>query len=420
MGADFKADVYLIPCYGQSLALNVAAGPSTLKYTDPLIYDITLQNTNIQDMCAGTAEGFRLAAEYYGIKIPEKFKIMSCLGGAGGTSVAELSKGTRYYEELMQCIKQAKSNCDKAGLSMCVPCFTWTQGEEDMRAGGTPENYGYGVYDPFTYKDRLIKLIEDFNEDVKEITGQTCDVVCISDQLASHTTFCRYPRIALQIGELAQDYDKMVLAKVMYDLDYVRERDSVKCCEVHAYARSYRNIGNMYGVAAFYVSVLNKKYECCRPLEYHIRDNIVQIRFETPFKPLVLDTELVRQQPDGNFGFQVYQVEELPGENGRIAKAVTQITKVQLCEDDMVEVVLDRKPCKGERLTYGVNGDYWQNIGGIRIVLTGGEGEDHCTKAGRLYGSRGCLRDSQPIQNNNQGAVFTRLYNWCTIFEILF
>ena len=53
---------------------------------------------------------------------------------------------------------------------------------------------------------------------IKEITGQEQDVICISYQTACHTSYARYPRIALQQLDLANEYDKMVLAKVMYGL----------------------------------------------------------------------------------------------------------------------------------------------------------------------------------------------------------
>jgi hypothetical protein len=70
-------------------------------------------------------------------------------------------------------------------------------------------------------------------------------------------------------------------------------------------------------------------------------------------------------------------------------------------------------------LTYGINGDYWENIAGTKVVVTG-EVDDGTPKSGWLHGARGCLRDSQRIKNNNPGAVFTNLYNWCEIFEIQF
>ena len=138
--SDISADVYMIPCYGQSLSVNTSAGPSTFQYTEPLAYDIHLNNNNVQDMCAGTAEAFRMMAEEYNVELPENFKIISCTGGTGGKSIQQLSKGSAYYNNVINAIKTAKANCDAAGLTMIVPCFTWTQGEEDMRAGGIADN----------------------------------------------------------------------------------------------------------------------------------------------------------------------------------------------------------------------------------------------------------------------------------------
>jgi len=414
--ADFKADVYMIPCYGQSLAINTSAGTSTFTYTEPLAYDVNLKNSNVQDMCAGTAEAFRIMADYYGISIPENFKVIVCADGGGGKSVSQLSKGTSYYTSLINHVKTAKASCDAKGLKMIVPCFTWTQGEEEMRCGGTTSNYGYGNWNPHTYKDRLKELIESLNADIKAITGQTEDVLCISYQLTAHTSYSRYPRIAFQLEELAEEYDKMILAKVMYDLEYVTEGTS----QVHAYARSYRNIGNLYGIAAFRACVLNERKRWCYPINYTIRGNKVIIQFDTPFRPLALDTELINQLPDGNYGFNVYNVDEQNGAAGSIAEAETRVTNVQLRGDDTVEITLSRTPVEGETLTYGVNGDYWQNVAGSKAVLTGGEGPDGYSKAGWQYGARGCLRDSQPFKNNYGGAVFHNLYNWCVLFEIPF
>ncbi|MBR6709780.1 MAG: hypothetical protein IKL84_08920 [Clostridia bacterium] len=412
----------MIPCYGQSLAKNVSAGPSTFSALDPLSYDTKLRNNNIQDMCAGTAEGFRLAAEYYGVELPENFKIVSCAEGGGGKSVLQLSKGSTYYDNVINSVKAAKVACDAKGLTMIVPCFTWTQGEEDMRAGGSPASYGRRQYDPYTYKDRLKKLIDDLNADIKAITGQTTDILCISYQVASHTTYSRYPRIAMQQQELAMDDERVIMAKIMYDVDYVTELSSskTKYSQVHAPAATYRNMGNMYGIAAFRACVLQEKVEWVHPLTYRVNGNQISIKFEVPHKPLQLDDVLVNNLPDGNYGFQIYRIDEQIGDKGSIELGETKITKVELVGDDTVVLTLNQAPLPGETLTYGINGDYWQNINGTPTVLSGGEGEDRITKSGKQYGSRGCLRDSQPLKNQNEGAVYQNLYNWCAIFEIPF
>jgi len=414
-----QADVYMIPCYGQSLSVNGGGGPSTFGYTEPLMHDVGLNNTNIQDMCAGTAEGFRLMAKHCGFELPESFKIIGCRGGTGGVSVKQLSKGSKYYSNVINSVKEAKASCDRAGLRMIVPCFTWTQGEEDMRAGGRPADYGEGEFDPFTYKQRLKRLIDDFNVDIKEITGQTEDVLCISYQVASHNVYARYPRIALQQQELALEDDRVILAKMMYDLDYVTEGKDLKT-QVHAPAASYRYMGNMYGIAAFRACVLREKVSFFHPIEHRVEGDRIYIRFEVPCKPLQLDTLSVNPLPDGNYGFQIYRVNELSGNNGSIARGETEIKRVELVGEDTLLLTLSGPPIKGERLTYGINGDYWQNVSGTRTLLEGGEGEDGILKSGRMYGARGCLRDSQPYKNPNSGAVYRDMYNWCAIFEISF
>lgn len=408
--------VYMIPCYGQSLSVNTSAGASTFTETEPLSYDIALNNVNIQDMCAGTAEGFRIAAQYYGIQLPKTFKIIGCTGGEGGMSVAELSKGTQYYDNVINFIRAAKVKCEEAGLTLTVPCFTWTQGEEDMRAGGIAANYGVGNYDPFAYKNRLKKLIDDFNADIKAITGQTADVLCVSYQVASHTSYARYPRIALQQQQLAMEDDRMILAKVMYDVDYATEGNY----QVHAPAATYRNMGNMYGVAIFRACVLQEKVEALHPTDFNVEGTEVYIKFNVPSGNLELDTTLINNLPDGNFGFQIYNVNEQNGKAGSISTATTIIEKVEIISRDIVKLTLNREPEPGETLTYGINGDYWQNISGSKTKMTGGEGADNITKSGRKHGARGCLRDSQPLKNLNTGVKYQNLYNWCVIFEYKF
>lgn len=413
---EFYADVYLIPCYGQSLSINTSAGASTFSYVEPLSHDVNLNNTNIQDMCAGTAEMFSIMADMTGHSLPENFKIMHCLGGTGGISVAALSKGSAYYNNVINSVWTAKATCDAQGLTLNVPAFTWTQGEEDMRAGGNPANYGSGNFDPFTYKNRLKQLIDDFNADIKSITGQQNDVLCVSYQAASHTTYCRYPRIALQQAELAIEDDRMIIAKSMYDIDYVTESNY----QVHAPARSYRNMGNLYGIAIWNACVMRKVQKGVYPIHHSVNGNQVLIKFNVPSKPLALDTTLINQLPDGNYGFCFYNVDEQNGASGSITKAGTTITNVALQGVDSVLLTLNRTPQSGERLTYAINGDYWQNIAGSLVVSTGGEGANGIMKSGWQYGSRGCLRDSQTVKNDNPGAVFKDLFNWCQIFEIKF
>ena len=403
--SNFLADVYGIPGYGQSLAINSSAGASTYLATEPLSYDKNLTNTNIQDMAAGVAEAFSLMAVEDGVSLPANFKIINTVNGGGGLSVSQLSKGSSYYTSLLNSVTTAKASCDNAGLTFNVPCFTWTQGEENMRAAGVATQYGTGTFDPLTYAAQLTQLVNDLNTDVKSITGQINDVLCISYQVASHNPYSRYPRIAMQQDLASQNDSRIKLAKVMYDLDYDLND------EVHAPARSYRNMGNMYGVAAWKATVMNQAYKNLRPISHVVNGTEVTITFDVPVSPLVLDTTLVNQLADGNYGFNILNVSgEDSGVSGTIAEATTRITNVSLSGTDKVVLTCSRTPVAGERITYAINGGGWEEIDGFDDNNNG--------TSGRIDGARGCLRDSQPIKNNNSGAFFTDLYNWSVIFEI--
>lgn len=388
-------DVYIIPQYGQSLALNQNAGTTTFSGTEPLSYNISLVNDNGKESVAGLAEAFQIAATEYGVTIPANFKIVGFATGNGGTGLTDLSKGTSWYNGVINNVQTAKNNCDTAGLTCIVPCFTWTQGEEDMRSGGVSSDYGIGRFDPFTYSDRLKQLVIDFNTDIKAITGQTEDIFCVSYQVATHHPYGRYPRIAIEQADLANEYSLMHIAKTMYNVDYSGDK-------VHAVARTYRYMGNMYGLAAFQTILNPVKHKHVKPISHVVNGAEITVTFDVPVKPLVFDTIQVTALADGNYGFDMLNVSETRDGNGTITESIstatTRINSVVLSGEDKVVLTLTRTPVAGERLTYAYNTE--------------------TTNTGRIDGSRGNLRDSQNISNNNTGATFNNLSNWCVIFEI--
>ena len=118
---EFDADVYMVPCVGQSLAINTGAGASSFSGTEPLSYNTSLTNTNLQDMNSGFCEAFRLAASHHHVNIPSTFKIITCVVGTGGTSINTFGKGTNHYTQVMNNIRTAWNACQNAGLRMIVP-----------------------------------------------------------------------------------------------------------------------------------------------------------------------------------------------------------------------------------------------------------------------------------------------------------
>ena len=105
---------------------------------------------------------------------------------------------------------------------------------------------------------------------------------------------------------------------------------------------------------------------------------------------------------------------------GIMVSASMMSPKVSAQPIDEITITFSRTPQEGEVLTYGVNGDYWVNIDGVSTSRADYEVDDGVTKSGNEHGSRGCVRDSAALVNNNGGAVYTNMFNWCRIFEYKF
>lgn len=398
--------IVLIPSYGQSLSIGTDGGASTFASTTavPEAYNISGVRNIVQDMNGGYVESFVEMAKQNNYSLPDNFKIMSCLGGEGGKSIIELSKGSVYYNNLITNIQTAKNTANSLNKSFSVPAFCWTQGEEDYRAGGNAASYGSGNYEAAKYAEKLIKLIDDLNTDIKAITGQKEDVKCIMYQTASHNPYGRYPRIAIEQLKATIIDKRILLAKTMYDVDY-NAADYV-----HAPNKTYRNMGNLYGIGLFEAIVKKEHRLPIYPVKSNVVGPVIYIQFHVPVKPLIFDESWVSPLLDGKKGFNLVNISNEYTTSATVAASATTITNVELINADTVKITMSGAPAAGTRLTYGVNGLGWDIVNGN--TSTG------IRRSGRTEGARGNLRDSQtyfnPVSN------YFNLYNWCPIFEIIF
>lgn len=83
-----------------------------------------------------------------------------------------LKKGSNAYANLLGAISTAKTEAEKRGWSVVVPAILFQHGEGDA----TNENYG----------TRIEQFIVDFNNDVKNVTGQQQDAVMYAMLKANH------------------------------------------------------------------------------------------------------------------------------------------------------------------------------------------------------------------------------------------
>ena len=394
--------IILVPSFGQSLAGGTDGGTSTFSAPIDIAFTTGNVNSNVQDMNGGYVEMFKEMANQNNYSLPTDFKFMTSVAYLGGTCITDLSKGTTTYNSLLSQVQTAKNTADSLGKSFSVPAFCWTQGEEDYRAGGTASNYGTGKYIATEYSAKLKQLVDDLNVDIKIITGQKEEVKCIMYQVASHNPYTRYPRIALEQLKASIEDDRIILAKTMYDVEY-NSADNV-----HAPNKTYRNMGNHYGISLF-DSVVKKEHRLpIYPIKWTLVGSVIYIQFHVPIKPLVFDEAWVSPLSDGNKGFNLYTVNNEYSTSATITPSATTITNVELISSDTVKLTLSGVPLTGTRLTYGVNGLGSDIINGSATGIR---------RSGRIEGARGNIRDSQtyfnPVSN------YFNLYNWCPIFEII-
>ena len=372
--------VICIPVYGQSLALGEEAEritdfDSLANYaygrivTQNLNHNFGYFDNNDLKLLAKKAiryqrRSFELSvykmAEILADNTGEDTLICIFPGGQGATAVANLSKGTRPYQEFMEDIETAYKTATDRGWNFRIPAVCWMQGESDIVD-----------YPKTNYKTILKKLWSDMNQDIRQITQQTDTIrfICYQPNPLSRAPYfkanqyiCQETAVPMAFVDLLSDNDYFWASGPTYPYRWVREI-------VHIDADGQQRIGALAARSALGLLRNTKRFRGFIPLETTIEGNDVIVNFNIPSPPIALDTLQVRKAQ--NYGFSV-----ITPQNKNIAKSSST-------KGDCVIINCTESPhnCK---VRYAVNGDYM--------------------KGGNLHGSRGNLRDSNG--------------NWCYQFDI--
>jgi len=150
---------------GSDYVKTLTSGPIDVSLSGSLINSVegdTFSDTN----GGGTSSNVETIATSFGQQlrafrgsIPADFYVVS-VHARGGETIQALAKGgsTARYEEITASVQNVKNICDTLRYNLIVhPIFLH---------GGTGDNVGT------TYKDKLLNLYTDFNDDIKGITGQ--------------------------------------------------------------------------------------------------------------------------------------------------------------------------------------------------------------------------------------------------------
>ena len=291
--------------------------------------------------------------------IPSDTALLVSAHGRNGNTIAQLSKGTLFYQNSITAITAAKAEAVRLGREYAVPYIDWIQGEAD------------NAMSEANYLSALIQLQADYEADIKAITGQTGSIPLLLSQISNWTAYNRAESgVPLAQIRAALDYpDKFICVGPKYSLPTFADG-------IHLVAESSMRLGCMHGMAG--EGVINGRAwlptHCTRAVRV---GKVVTLEFHTPHGNLALDTSAVADP--GNWGLRYVD-----------SNGVASIDSVKLLGRDRIAITLASVPTGTGAFV------------GIADVGTSG------SAGGPTSGARACLRDSEIIKDG-YGRPF---YNW--------
>lgn len=318
-----KTDWTVLMFYGQSLACGADSGPliSTTQFfndisfaggprsgaeqggstasTAPLIEQAGAPSGQVDGETPVSGAAYRASRDAL-LKSaidPANLVIFGASAGSSGKAIAQLAKGTAPYTTLLNQINAAKALAVAAGKSFSIPAICWVQGEQDV---------GIGVY--ASYRAALKQLRLDTEADIQAITGQTEPVAFLCYQTALDTQW-------LSWGP-SQTSDFEGVQRAQLDLCNTEPHFYlVTPCwwfppapppglsNVHLSSLGYNWMGQYFGRAWAEIVVQKIKPRSLRPLGAVAVNNQVRVKFDVPYRPMVIDVTNIAVYP--NYGFEV-------------------------------------------------------------------------------------------------------------------
>lgn len=334
-----------IMAYGQSLSIGVEAG-SLISIAQPYSNktfgsgvrgnggDFSSQKPLVEDdakptpdgsstreaetVCSGMANYASLCAYRENGVLPADHVIFSSTAGHGSYTIAQLSKGSSWYNsEFLNHIHGAKNlNSDIA-----LHAIAWLQGETDST---NPS------YTQAQHLAALLKLQGDVTADAKAITGQTSPVMFLTYQHSSRVKV--NDAVPLALLDACQVSDYFYFVAPTYPFPHAADG-------LHLLAVGYKWIGAYYGRAYKQAVIDGIKPKAITPKGVIWNGDKVTVQFDVPNPPLVFDT--TNLAPTQNYGFSVY------------AGGVLQsISSIEVSNGNSVVITLGSAPTTPPRVCY--------------------------------------------------------------------
>ena len=316
--------------------------------------------TRGETVCSGLANYASTSLLKKGIA-PNEHIILGSSAGKGSASISELEKGTEWYNTVfMEHIFQAHFINNDYALQV----IAWLQGETDQNTGMSRE----------VYSSKIANLINDINSDVSILIEQNSPVYMLTYQM-SFGARINNANVQLATLDQAKNNNKVYLATPIYHIPHVNDN-------VHLSNIGYKWVGAYFG-RAYAEIVLGNKPKFINPLSAINYVDHIEILFDVPIEPLVLDVDTLA--PTTDFGFKVTDDTGVLG----IESVITTRSSVK--------IYLSRALDDNAVVKYGM--DYL----GLGLTITNG--------------GSGNLRDSNTETVTIDGLV-KPLYNVCPIFQL--
>ena len=289
--------------------------------------------------------------------------------GSSATAYSGLKKGTTPYSNGIAQAVNVKNAATLLGKVDRVIGVTTIHGESDHLAGTTQS----------TYEADLVEWQNDYNTDVKAITGQSQDIPLFTDQMSSQSGYNSTTSVIplAQLSAAENNPTKIYLVGPKYFLTY---SDTA-----HLVNTSYRWLGEYYSKVIQKVVFEGEAWKPLSPETITRNGNIIYAKFHVPEGQLAFDTTGVSART--NYGFEYYD-----------STASASISSVALEGTDTVKITLNTVPTGASQQ--------------LRYAYTSTPG---AKPGAQVAGSAaGNLRDTDSAVGTYSG---NHLYNWAVQFS---
>jgi Fibronectin type III domain len=299
--------------------------------------------------------------------------IISSLKAYGGVPYTTLKKGTEAYNTLIDNTFYAKKWSNEVeSKPYLVRGVTIIHGENDS---GNMQ-----------YKENLVEWQNDYQNDIKAITGQVDPIPMFTCQTATNSIYGISTSISAmgQLNAALENPGKIILVTPKYFLDY---SDGL-----HLNNYTYKYLGEYYGKVMKKVIVDKETWLPLHAIEATILGNVITVTFHVPAPPLQFDTTSLLEQ--FNKGFEYFDDAQS-----------ADIQSVALgANGTSVIITLTNVPTgANKKVAYAYTGIPAQGAGREKVYST----------KGNL-----CDSDAFPVQfpGNYPSYYSNTLKNWCVTF----